>query len=124
MKNKISVILTFLLFAAIVALMGYAIIRIVVKPQRPFTNADIPQTTKDWFRDLLAGGSDIGGILGPDFRDPSEWGNYEDVDSMLRIEDECILSFSIRRKTPQCNGKKRKYANDTRMTLFLRPTSL
>lgn len=93
MKNKISVILTFLLFAAIVALMGYAIIRIVVKPQRPLTNADIPQSTKDWFRDLLAGGADFGGILGPDFRDPSEWGSYEDVDSMHRIEDEYFVIF-------------------------------
>jgi len=115
MKNKISVILTFLLFAAIVALMGYAIIRIVVKPQRPLTNADIPQTTKDWFRDLLAGGSDIGGILGPDFRDPSEWGNYEDVDSMLRIEDEYFVIFysskdsAVQRKKAQiCQ----RYAHD------------
>lgn len=73
--------------------MGYAIIGIVLKPQRPLTNADIPQETIDWFKGLIDGGSDIGGILGPDNRDPSDWGRYEDIDSMLYIEDEYFMIY-------------------------------
>lgn len=73
--------------------MGYAIINIVLKPQRPLTNADIPQETIDWFKSLIDGKSDIGGILGPDNRDPSDWSKYEDIDSMLRIEDEYFIIY-------------------------------
>ena len=93
MKNKLSVISTFLLFGVVVVLMGYAIINLVLKPQRPLTNADIPQETIDWFKGLIDGGSDIGGILGPDNRDPSEWSRYEDIDSMCRLEDELFVVY-------------------------------
>jgi hypothetical protein len=93
MKNKLSLISTFLLFGAIVALMGYAIIRIALKPQRPLTNADIPQSTLDWFEGLIDGGSDIGGILGPENWDPDQWNSYEDIDSMHRIEDDLFVIY-------------------------------
>lgn len=93
MKNKPAIIFTFLLFGAIVVLMGYAIIRIALKPQRPLTNADIPQSTIDWFNGLVNGGSDIGGILGPDEWEPSSWSRYEDIDSMHRLEDEYFVIY-------------------------------
>ena len=93
MKNKIQVFLTFLLYGILVLLMGYAIINIALKPQRPLTNADIPQETIDWFKGLIDGGADIGGILGPDERDPSDWSKYEDIDSMLRLEDEYFVIY-------------------------------
>lgn len=93
MKNSFSVIFTFLLYGTVVLLMGYAILNVALKPQRPLTNADIPQETIDWFRNLINSGSDIGGILGPDDRDPSEWSRYEDIDSMLRIEDELFVIY-------------------------------
>lgn len=93
MKNKLSVISTFLLFAAIVVLMGYAVMRIVLKPQRPLTNADIPRSTIDWFTGLWDGGSDIGGILGPDNISLDDWGRYEDIDSMHRLEDEYFVIY-------------------------------
>ena len=93
MKNKISVISTLLLFAAIVVLLGYAIINIVLKPQRPLTNADIPQSTIDWFQGLIDGGSDIQGILGPDDRDSTDWWNYRGDEELLKIEDDYFVIF-------------------------------
>lgn len=88
MRNRLPVLATFLLFGAIVVLMGYAIIRIALKPQQPLTNADIPQETIDWFNGIWNDTTDIGGILGPDDRDSSSWNHYEDIDSMLCLEDE------------------------------------
>lgn len=94
MKNKISVFFTFLVYGVVVLCMGYAIISIALKNQRPLTNADIPQETIDWFQNLIDGGnSDIWGILGPDDRDSTDWTRYEDIDDMLRLEDEYFVIY-------------------------------
>lgn len=58
------------------------------------SQADIPQETIDWFQNLIDGGwSDIGGILYPEDRDSSDWSRYEDIDSMLRVEDEYFIIY-------------------------------
>lgn len=93
MKNNLSVFLTFLVYGIIVSLMGYAIVNVVLKPQSPLIEAEIPQETIDWFKGLIDGGSDIGGILGPDNRAPSDWSKYENIDSMLSIEDEYFIIY-------------------------------
>lgn len=93
MKNKFAILFTYLLYGLVVLLMGLAVMLNVLKPQQPLTNADIPQETIDWFKKLIDGGSDIGGILGPDDRDPGDWSKYEDIDSMLRIEDDLFVIY-------------------------------
>lgn len=94
MRNRFSVFLTYLVYGLVVLLMGLAVILNVLKPQRPLTNADIPQETIGWFQKLIDGGwSDIGGILGPDERDPADWTRYEDIDSMNCIEDEYFVIY-------------------------------
>ena len=62
-------------------------------PMPSLSNADIPQETIDWFKRMIDGGSDIGGIMGPDERNPADWSHYEDIDSMLRLEDEYFVIF-------------------------------
>ena len=115
MKNKFAILFTYLLYGLVVLLMGLAVMLNVLKPQQPLTNADIPQETIDWFKKLIDGGSDIGGILGPDDRDPGDWSKYEDIDSMLRIEDDLFViyyskedSVVERKKALICQ----KYAHD------------
>lgn len=93
MRNSFYVFFTYLVYGLVVLLMGLAVIQNVLKPQRPLTNADIPKETIDWFKSLVDGGSDIGGILGPDERDPADWSRYEDIDSMLRLEDEYFVIY-------------------------------
>ena len=115
MKNKIPVFLTFLLYGIIVILMGYAIVNIALKPQRSLTNADIPQSTIDWFKNLIDGGSDIGGILGPDERDPDDWSKYEDIDSMLRVEDDLFIIYYSKKDSVVERNKahiSQRYAHD------------
>ena len=63
------------------------------KDQTPLSKADIPQETIDWFDGLIDRGIDIGGRLGPDHRDTSEWSRYEHIDSMLRIEDDLFVIY-------------------------------
>ena len=92
-QNTIGIILEWLLVLVIGGLMAFIVLKNIVEEQRPLTNADIPKETIDWFNSLLDGGSDIGGILGPDDRDPAEWSQYEDIDSMLRIEDELFVIY-------------------------------
>ena len=92
-RNSIVIFLEWLMALAIGGLMAYVVLRNLFKEQRPLTNADIPQETIDWFRGLIDGGSDIGGILGPDDRDPEDWTRYEDIDSMQRLEDEFFIIY-------------------------------
>ena len=91
-KNRLPVLATFLLFGAIVALMGYSIIRIALNPQRPLSTADIPQSTIDWFKDLLDGGSDIGGIFTDSIKE-KDWTKYESIEDMKSIEDDLFIFY-------------------------------
>lgn len=82
---------------------------------RPLSNADIPQETIDWFKSLIDGKSDIGGILGPDNRDPSDWSKYEDIDSMLHIEDELFIIYYSKKDSVAEKNKaliSQRYAHD------------
>ena len=91
---SIRIFLTWLVGVLLAVLMGYGIYTVILNgDHHPLTNADIPQSTIDWFNGLIEGGSDIGGILGPDDRDPSEWSRYEDIDSMHRLEDELFVVY-------------------------------
>ena len=115
MKNKIWGFLSFLLYGIIILIMGYAIVNIALKPQRPLTNADIPQETIDWFQNLIDGGSDIGGILGPDERNPDDWNKYEDIDSMLHIEDDLFMIYYSKKDSVVERNKaliSQRYAHD------------
>ena len=92
--NTIVIVLEWLLAVTLGGLMAYFVLRNLFKEQRPLTNADIPKETIDWFKGLIdSGTSDIGGILGPDDRDPSDLSRYEDIDSMLRLEDEYFVIY-------------------------------
>ena len=97
MKKKswnIKIFLTWIAVILLGTLLAYELYIVYNRSeQRPLSNADIPQSTKDWFKGLIDGGSDIGGILGPDDRNPDDWGRYEDIDSMLRIEDEFFVIY-------------------------------
>ena len=92
-QNTIITILEWLLALAVGGLMAYLVLKNLLKEQRPLTNADIPQQTIDWFKGLVDGGSDIAGILGPEERDSAEWSQYEDIDSMLYIEDDLFIIY-------------------------------
>lgn len=87
-NNTITVILEWGLSIIIGGLIAYSVIKNLFNEQRPLTNADIPKETIDWFNNLWNDSTDIGGILGPDDRDSSDWRRYEDIDSMLFLEDE------------------------------------
>ena len=97
MKKKTWNIKIFLTWIAVIlfgTLLAYELYVVYNRSdQRPLSNADIPQSTKDWFKGLIDGGSDIGGILGPDDRHPDDWSRYEDIDNMLRIEDELFVIY-------------------------------
>lgn len=87
-NNKLTIVLEWTLTIVIGGFIAYSILRGLFEEQRPLTNADIPQKTIDWFIGLWNDSTDIGGILGPDDRDSSDWNRYEDIDSMLCLEDE------------------------------------
>lgn len=97
MKMKswnIKIFLTWIVVILLGVLLAYELYIVYNRSTpRPLSNADIPQSTIDWFKGLIDGGSDIGGILGPDNREPEEWSKYEDIDSMLRIEDEFFVIY-------------------------------
>lgn len=71
----------------------YAIISLELKKQRSHTNADIPQSTIDWFEGLKIDRTDISGIYDTIKRNPDDWTKYEGVDSMLFIEDEYFVIY-------------------------------
>lgn len=88
-----SSILEWLLIVTIGGFLAFWVIKGLFREQRPLSNADIPQETIDWFKGLTDDGSDIGGILGPDDRDPSDWNRYESIDSMHRLEDKFFIIY-------------------------------
>lgn len=84
-------------------------------PMPSLSNADIPQETIDWFKGLVDGGSDIGGILGPDDRDPDDWSKYEDIDSMLHVEDDLFIIYYSKKDSVVEKNKaliSQRYAHD------------
>lgn len=92
--KKGNIIFTWLLYAII----GVALVIVLLvkthQVQKPLLEAHIPQETIDWFQNLIDGGnSDIWGILGPDDRDSTDWTRYEDIDDMLRLEDEYFVIY-------------------------------
>ena len=91
--KKGNIIITWLLYSIFVVTLIATLVIKTQKIQKPLTNADIPQQTIDWFKELINGGSDIGGILGPDNRDSADWTRYEDIDDMLRVEDELFVIY-------------------------------
>lgn len=92
-QNVLVIILEWVLAVAIGGFIAFYLFRNLFDEQRPLSNADIPQTTIDWFSGLWDGGSDIGGILGPDDWKPEDWSRYEDIDSMYRIEDDLFVIY-------------------------------
>lgn len=114
-RNSILTLLEWVLVIAIGGLMAFFVLKNLFKEQRPLTNADIPQSTIDWFKNLIDGGSDIGGILGPDERDPDDWSKYEDIDSMLRIEDDLFIIYYSKKDSAVERNKahiSQRYAHD------------
>lgn len=91
MKNKFAVVVTYVLYVIFVALIGYAIIHIALKPQTPLSQVDIPQETIDWFEGIWKDTTDIGGRFDP--TDTSDWSSYDDIDGMLCLEDEYFVIF-------------------------------
>lgn len=88
------VFFTWLVAILLVVIMGYGLYTVVINgDHRPLTNADIPQSTIDWFNGLIDGGSDIGGTLGPDDRDSSDWQQYNGDEDLLKLEDEYFIIF-------------------------------
>lgn len=92
-QNVIAIVLEWMLALAVGSLMAFLVLRNLLGDNRPLTNADIPQTTIDWFNGLWNDTTDIGGILGPDDRDTSDWNRYEDIDNMSRLEDEYFVIY-------------------------------
>lgn len=89
-----KVFLTWMAAFLFALLLAFGLYSVYIKSeQRPLSTAVIPQETIDWFKGLIDGGSDIGGILGPDDRNPSDWSKYEDIDSMLHIEDNLFIIY-------------------------------
>lgn len=71
--------------------MAYIVLLFFLKPQNPLKNAEFPKETIDFFShlpDII----DIGFSYNPN-PDSSSWGNYEEVDSLLKIEDSCFVVF-------------------------------
>lgn len=58
----------------------------------PLRNSDIPQSTIDWFTGLTDS-TDFGGIYDTIPIDSSDWAQYDDIDSMLCLEDEYFVFF-------------------------------
>lgn len=88
------VFLTWLMAVLLAALMGYGIYTVIINgDHRPLKNADIPQSTIDWFNGLIDGGSDIGGELGPDSSDSLDWQDYGGDEDLLKLEDEYFVIF-------------------------------
>ena len=92
-QNVIAIILEWVLAIVVGGIMAYFVLRNLFGEQRPLSNADIPQSTIDWFEGLKIDSTDIGGILGPDDRDSTDWDRYENIDSMLRLEDEYFVIY-------------------------------
>ena len=92
-QNTLAIILEWFLALGIGGLMAFFVLKNLFGDHRPLTNADIPQSTIDWFSGLWNDSTDIGGILGPDDRDSADWSRYEDIDSMLRMEDEYFVIY-------------------------------
>lgn len=92
-QNALVIILEWLLAVTIGSFIAFFLFRNLFGEQRPLTNADIPQSTIDWFNGLIDGGSDIGGTLGPDGRDSSDWQQYTGDEDLLKLEDEYFVVF-------------------------------
>jgi hypothetical protein len=93
-KRTVLIILTWLAFFLISLVMAFGLYKVFKSgDHQPLRTAKIPQSTIDWFSGLIDGGSDIGGIFNPDGWNPAEWGRYEDIDSMLRLEDEYFVIY-------------------------------
>lgn len=114
-QNVLAVILEWLLAITIGGLIAFFLFRNLFDEQRPLIGADIPQSTKDWFKDLIDGGSDIGGIFWPDSIGKKDWTKYESIEDMKSLEDDLFVfyysskdSVSERKKTLVCQ----RYAHE------------
>lgn len=92
-QNVIAIVLEWVLAIAIGGIMAYFVLKNLFGEQRPLTNADIPQSTIDWFNGLIDSGSDIGGELGPSSGDSLDWQSYGGDEDLLKIEDEYFVIF-------------------------------
>lgn len=96
MKSFRNFILQFVLYIML-GLLCFGLYKLFVEyyksPMPSLSQGDIPQETIDWFSDLWDNGSDIGGILDTTDRNPDDWTRYEDIDSMLFIEDEYFVIY-------------------------------
>lgn len=92
-QNVLVIILEWVLAITIGSLLAFSLFRNLFDEQRPLTNADIPQSTIDWFNGLIDGGSDIGGELGPNSSDSLDWQSYGGDEDLLKLEDEYFVIF-------------------------------
>lgn len=97
MKNKDQKIDAVVLFSWIALLgigilMGFVCLHYFVDKQKNVLELEIPQSTIDWFDGLVDG--DFGGILDTtSIQDPD---SYENVDSMLCLQDEYFMIYYSR----------------------------
>ena len=85
------------------------------KDQKPISSADVPQATIDWFDSIIDKGIDIVGRFRPDGIDSSEWARYENIDSMLRIEDDYFVIYYSRKDSADEHNKAlvcQRYAHE------------
>ncbi len=92
-QNVIAIVLEWVLAIAIGGIMAYFVLKNLFGEQRPLTQADIPQSTIDWFNGLWNDSSDVGGVYDSLRWDSTDWNRYEDIDSMHRLEDNLFVIF-------------------------------
>lgn len=92
-RFNIIVFVSWLVAVLFAVLVGYCIYTVVVNGEhRPLSTAEIPQSTKDWFKDLIDGGSDIGGIFTDSIRE-KDWTRYESIEDMKSFEDDLFVFY-------------------------------
>lgn len=113
MKRLLPIVCVILIFIAAAFLM----VKIYDKgkDQKPISSADVPQATVDWFDSLIGKGIDIVGKFRPEGIDTSEWARYENIDSMLRIEDDYFVIYYSRKDSAEEHNKAlvcQRYAHE------------
>lgn len=93
-KNSILQIVLYIIFGLLCLGLYYFFTRYYNESTPPLRNADIPQETIDWFTGIWNDTTDIGGVYDTIITsDTTGWTNTDDVDSMLRLEDEYFVFY-------------------------------
>ena len=93
-NNSFFIVFQYMSFIAICITFFLITIHFFYKKLPPLQLSSIPQETIDFFK-KLPGYIDIGFHFNPN-PDPSNWGRYEPVDSMLHVEDTLFMVFYSR----------------------------